>query len=94
MIVINRQFMTLFIKIWGDLTSEEGGQRLKYSFGFSASMEKTPSRRSGAGNFVDSMLQSAREIKEVQPQTRYDNVDQAQLDKVMANFKKGVVRRL
>lgn len=47
----------------------------------------------GVGNFVDSMLKSAEEKKEVKPQTRYDHVDTAELDQLMASIKKGAVRR-
>ncbi len=50
-------------------------------------------KKDGASIFVASMLQSAEENKEVKPQTRYDNVDPAQIDKVMANIKKGLVRK-
>jgi len=50
-------------------------------------------KRDGASIFVASMLQSAQENKEVKPQTRYDNVDQEQIDKVMANIKKGLARK-
>ena len=39
------------------------------------------------------MLQSAQESKEVMPQTRHDNVDPQQIEKVMANLKKGLARR-
>jgi len=52
-----------------------------------------PVKREGPLNFVDSMLHSAQETKEVKPQTRYDNVNPADIEKVMANLKKGVVRR-
>ena len=47
----------------------------------------------GVGNFVDSMLKSAEEKKEVKPQTRYDDVDMTELDQLMASIKKGAVRR-
>lgn len=52
-----------------------------------------PIKKEGAPSFVDSMLQSAQDIKEVQAQNRYDNVNPADIEKVMANLKKGVVRR-
>ena len=55
-------------------------------------MEKTEQKKGGVSNFVDSMLKSAQESKEVKPQTRYDRVDEAQLEKTMMNLKKGVVR--
>jgi hypothetical protein len=38
-------------------------------------------------------LESAQENKPVTPQTRFDKVDEAQLEQVMANLKKGVIRR-
>ncbi len=44
-------------------------------------------------DFVRTMLTSAEERKEVKPQTRHDLVNQEELDLVMANIKKGVVRR-
>ena len=50
-------------------------------------------KRAGPLNFVDSMLLSAQETKEVKPQNRYDNVNPADIEKVMASLKKGVVRR-
>ena len=56
-------------------------------------MASKPIRRDGVSNFVGSMLDSAAENKEVKPQTRYDNVDQDQLQKTMENLKKGIVRR-
>ena len=56
-------------------------------------MASKPIRRDGVSNFVGSMLDSAAENKEVKPQTRYDNVDQDQLQKTMENLKKGNVRR-
>lgn len=52
-----------------------------------------PVKKDGASIFVASMLQSAQDTKEVKPQTRYDNVDQEQIDKVMANIKKGLARK-
>ena len=55
--------------------------------------QKQPAKKDGASIFVASMLQSAQESKEVKPQTRYDNVDPAQIDKVMANIKKGIARK-
>ena len=45
-----------------------------------------------AANFVQSMLKSAVEAKEVKPQTRHDHVDMAELEKVMAKLKKGQMR--
>jgi len=55
--------------------------------------QKQPLKKDGASIFVASMLQSALDNKEVKPQTRYDNVDPAQIDKLMANIKKGLVRK-
>jgi len=56
-------------------------------------MATTKPKREGALNFVDSMLHSAQETKEVKPQTRYDRVNPEDIEKVMASLKKGVVRR-
>ena len=55
--------------------------------------QKQPVKKDGASIFVASMLQSAQENKEVKPQTRYDNVDPQEIDKLMANIKKGLVRK-
>ncbi len=52
-----------------------------------------PVKKDGASIFVASMLQSAQDNKEVKPQTRYDNVDPQEIDKVMANIKKGLARK-
>ena len=54
-------------------------------------MKKTG--KDGVQTFVQSMLQSAVEKKEVMPQTRHDMVNQEDVDKIMANLKKGIVRR-
>lgn len=56
-------------------------------------MANKPERKGGAANFVDTMLERARENKPVTPQTRFDQVDEVQLEQVMTNLKKGVVRR-
>ena len=57
-------------------------------------MEMKPTQKKvGPSTFVESMLQSAQESKEVKPQTRFDNVNPSDIDKVMANLKKGIVRR-
>lgn len=56
-------------------------------------MNKPTPKKDGASTFVASMLQSTQETKEVKPQTRHDNVDPAQIEKVMANIKKGMVRK-
>ncbi len=55
--------------------------------------QKPTVKKDGASIFVSSMLQSAQDNKEVKPQTRYDNVDPEQIDKLMANIKKGLVRK-
>lgn len=52
-----------------------------------------PIKKEGAPTFVESMLHSAQDTKEVKAQNRYDNVNPADIEKVMANLKKGVVRR-
>lgn len=55
--------------------------------------QKPVPKKDGASIFVASMLQSAQDNKEVKPQTRYDNVDPQEIDKVMANIKKGLARK-
>jgi len=50
-------------------------------------------KKDGASIFVASMLQSAQENKEIKPQTRHDNVDPTEIEKVMANIKKGIARK-
>lgn len=55
-------------------------------------MQPKPLKKDGVSNFVLSMLQSAQENKEVKPQTRHDNVDPAEIEKVMANIKKGTLK--
>lgn len=56
-------------------------------------MSQKPTAKKDITNFVTTMLQSAQETKEVNPQTRYDNVDPQQIEKVMANLKKGMLRK-
>ena len=56
-------------------------------------MNKPTPKKDGASIFVASMLQSAQDNQEVKPQTRFDNVDAEQIDKVMANIKKGLARK-
>ena len=56
-------------------------------------MEQKPIKREGVPNFVSTVLKSASENKEVRPQNRYDNVNPADIEKVMANLKKGIVRK-
>lgn len=55
--------------------------------------QKPMQKKDGASIFVASMLQSAQENKEIKPQTRYDNVNPEQIDKLMANIKKGLARK-
>ncbi len=50
-------------------------------------------KRVGVPNFVKTILESAKDDREVKPQTRYDNVNDSDIEKVMANIKKGIVRR-
>ena len=59
---------------------------------FSGSMKKV-SAKDGVTTFVQSMLQSAADNREVKPQTRHDLVHQEDVDKIMTNLKKGIVRR-
>ena len=56
-------------------------------------MEQKQIKREGVPNFVSTVLQSAKESKEVKPQNRYDNVNPAEIEKVIINLKKGIVRR-
>ena len=56
-------------------------------------MTQKPVKKDGASIFVASMLESAQDTKEVKPQTRYDNVDPQEIDKLMANIKKGLGRK-
>ena len=49
-------------------------------------------KTTGTMTFVESMLKSAQEVKEVKPQTRHDHVDMAELEKTMAKIKKGQMR--
>ncbi len=56
-------------------------------------MEQKQEQKRGPTGFVDAMLKSAQENKEVSAQTRHDHVDEQQLDKFMMNLKKGIVRR-
>mgnify|MGYP001586091749 CR=1 FL=1 len=51
-----------------------------------------PKKGKDVPNFVAAMLQSAQESKEAKPQTRND-VDPAEIEKVMANIKKGLARK-
>ena len=56
-------------------------------------MKPEKPKREGVFNFVDSMLQSAQDTKEVQPQTRYDHVDPKQLERQLMDLQKGIVRK-
>ncbi|MBS3165942.1 hypothetical protein J4444_02365 [Candidatus Woesearchaeota archaeon] len=56
-------------------------------------MAEKPIKREGALNFVDSMLSSAKDTTEVKAQTRFDGVNPTDIEKVMANLKKGIVRK-
>ena len=53
---------------------------------------KTPKKKD-VPNFVAAMLESAQDNKEVKPQTRHDNVNPTDIEKIMANLKKGMVRK-
>ena len=55
--------------------------------------QKPAVKKDGASIFVASMLKSAEDNTEVKPQTRHENVDPEQIDKLMANIKKGLVRK-
>ncbi len=50
-------------------------------------------KKESAPNFVSTMLQSAQDATPVKAQTRFDQVDEAQLQKTMDSLKKGVLRR-
>ena len=50
-------------------------------------------RTKSASGFVESMLQSAQENKDVKPQTRFDNVNPTDIEKIMANLKKAQFRK-
>ena len=52
-----------------------------------------PVKKEGSAIFVSSMLQSAQEVKEVKPQTRYDHVNEKELEKTMASLQKGMGRK-
>lgn len=49
--------------------------------------------REGVSNFVQSMLQSAEEKKEIKPQNRYDDVNPNDIERIMENLKKGKIRQ-
>lgn len=44
-------------------------------------------------NFVNAMLKSAEEKKEVKAQQRFDDVDVQNIDALMADIKKGKMRK-
>lgn len=50
-------------------------------------------KKEATGNFIRAMLQSVEEKKEVKTQTRHDNVNPAEIEQLMANLKKGLVRK-
>ena len=57
-------------------------------------MKKEPSApKTGSDNFVKAMLDSAAEKKEVKPQQRFDEVDVQNIDALMADIKKGKIKR-
>ena len=57
-------------------------------------MKKEDSRKPlSTNNFVNAMLKSAEEKKEVKPQQRFDDVDVQNIDALMADIKKGKVRK-
>ena len=57
-------------------------------------MKKEPSApKTGSDNFVKAMLDSAEQKKEVKPQQRFDEVDVQNIDALMADIKKGKIKR-
>ena len=56
--------------------------------------EEAPSKPRSENNFVNTMLKSAEEKKEVKPQKRFDDVDVQNIDALMADLKKGKVRKV
>ncbi|MBT4539331.1 hypothetical protein HOI26_02270 [Candidatus Woesearchaeota archaeon] len=46
----------------------------------------------GKANFVSAMLESAEKTKETKAQTRFDHVDEDQLQNFMAKLQKGKTR--
>ena len=68
-------------------------KKLYIPLNFPGLMAEKPIKREGALNFVDSMLSSAKDTTEVKAQTRFDGVNPTDIEKVMANLKKGIVRK-
>lgn len=57
-------------------------------------MKKEDSRKPlSENNFVNAMLKSAEEQKEVKPQSRFDDVDVQKIDLLMKEIKKGNLKR-
>lgn len=56
-------------------------------------IQKTPVKRENTNSFVDSMLKSAQENKEVKPQTRYEGVNPNDIENILNEIKKGKFRK-
>ncbi len=56
-------------------------------------IQKTPIKRENTNGFVDSMLKSAQENKEVKPQTRYEGVNPNDIENILNEIKKGKFRK-
>ena len=56
-------------------------------------MKKETPRLAPTDNFVKAMLDSAEQKKEVKPQQRFDDVDVQNIDALMADIKKGKIKR-
>lgn len=56
-------------------------------------MINKPEKKEGAPTFVSTMLESSRENKPTTAQTRFDQVDENQLEQTMNSLKKGMFRR-
>lgn len=52
-----------------------------------------PKRDTTSNGFVDSMLKSAQENKEVKPQTRYEGVNPNDIENILNEIKKGKFRK-
>lgn len=51
-------------------------------------------KKEGVSNFLGTMVSSANDRpQEVKPQTTFTNVNEQEIEKVMANLKKGIIRR-
>lgn len=55
-------------------------------------MAEKPAPKTGAANFVDSMLQSAQQNTQPTPQNRFGDVKPEDIESIMANIKKGKLR--